>query len=61
MKVKLPMKNSFKFYDFYSHLTLEGKLYDVTNIDVSKLKKGRYILKIKINQDTEETHHIIIN
>tara|TARA_R110002049_G_scaffold163000_1_gene328790 strand:+ start:3228 stop:4088 length:861 start_codon:yes stop_codon:yes gene_type:complete len=51
--------NSFNLYDFQSELVLSGKLKELTNIDVSALEKGTYILKIHINGNIE-THQIII-
>ncbi len=52
----------FRLYDFNSsRVVLEGSVSRKTEIDVSKLAKGRYILKIQIANDKEETHQVIIN
>jgi len=52
----------FRLYDFNnSRVVLEGSLSGKTEIDVSKLEKGRYILKIQITNGKEETHNVIIN
>jgi hypothetical protein len=52
----------YRFYDFKSRVVvLEGYLTTKTEIDVSKLRKGEYILKIEIDKDKEEAHHVIIN
>lgn len=51
--------NSFEIYNMNSELVLKGKLIEATEIDVSKLKQGNYILKIMVNE-TIETHQIII-
>lgn len=51
----------FKLYDFNGNLVKLGTLSDRTIIDVSKLEKGRFVLKIEIEENIEETHHIIIN
>ena len=51
-----------RLYDFNNYkVVLEGSLSGKTEIDVSKLDKGRYILKIQIANDKEETHQVIIN
>lgn len=52
----------YRFYDFNNGLiVLEGNLSTKTEIDVSKLSKGKYVLKIQVDKDNEETHHIIID
>lgn len=51
----------YKFYDFNGNLILQGSLLDNTDIDVSKLDNGRYVLKIQMENNKEETHHILIN
>lgn len=53
--------HKFELYDFNAYLILQGKLSKKTVIDVSSLIKGRYILKIHIDEDVQENHHIIIN
>lgn len=55
-------KHYYRFYEFTSNqVVLEGKLSDKTEIDVSKLRKGKYILKIQIGKDKDETHQIIVD
>ncbi|QED37385.1 T9SS type A sorting domain-containing protein [Antarcticibacterium arcticum] len=49
----------YEIYSFGAKLMEKGILGDNQVIDVSNYKKGRYILKIKVNDKTE-THHIII-
>jgi hypothetical protein len=52
----------YRIYDSNSSLlVLEGDLSPKTEIDISKLNKGKYVLKIQIDNDTEETHHIIVD
>lgn len=51
--------NTFYLHDFSGNMVLSGKLKDITNINVSSLKKGTYILKIHVNGGIE-THQIII-
>ena len=48
-----------KFYDFNAKLIFEDFIRNQISIDVSKFKKGRYILKITKGLESE-THHIII-
>ncbi len=50
---------SFELYDFSSNLLLSGKLSNLLTIDVSKYKKGKYILKIHSGGKTE-SHQIIV-
>lgn len=50
----------YELYDFDSNLVSKGDLKSKTNIDTSKYKKGRYILKINVKGKIE-TNHIIIN
>ena len=50
---------SFKLYNFNSELVLSGQLKNLTNIDVSNLREGKYILKIHTNGNIER-HQIII-
>ncbi|MFD1614137.1 T9SS type A sorting domain-containing protein [Gelatiniphilus marinus] len=49
----------YELYDFYSNLILKGNLRNQTEINVSRYKKGIYILKITTT-DAHETHRIII-
>jgi len=54
----------YRFYDFISgHIVLEGNLSikNKTEIDISNLSKGKYLLKIQVDKDKEETHQIIID
>lgn len=54
---------SYRFYDPNSgSIVAEGNLSagNGAEINVSKLSKGKYILKIQIDKDKEETHHIIV-
>lgn len=61
-KVGTSETHYFRLYDFNSYkVVLEGSLLGKTDVDISKLTKGRYVLKIQINKDKEETHHVIIN
>lgn len=57
--VEVKSNHTFKIYDFNGSEVLSGKLNSKTNIDVSKLKKGKYILVINTNGNNE-THQIII-
>ncbi len=51
--------DSFELYNFNSELVMSGELKEITNIDVSALKKGTYILRIRTN-DHVEAQKIII-
>ncbi|WP_203256392.1 T9SS type A sorting domain-containing protein [Hyunsoonleella ulvae] len=51
--------NTFNFYDFSGNKVLSGQLQNITDVNVSKLKKGTYILEIIANGQ-EETHQIVI-
>lgn len=54
----------YRLYDFNSgQLVLEGNLSPTnkTEINVSKLSKGNYLLKIQVDKDKEEKHQIIID
>ncbi|WP_248724246.1 T9SS type A sorting domain-containing protein [Seonamhaeicola sp. ML3] len=51
--------NTYRLFDFSGNLVISGQMDDETLIDVSKLKKGTYILKINANGE-EETHQIVI-
>jgi hypothetical protein len=54
--------HNYRLYDLNSNIIVaEGTLFDKTKIDVSTLPKGRYVLKIRLDKETEETHHVIIN
>jgi hypothetical protein len=57
--VEVKSNHTFKIYDFNGSKVLSGKLDSKINIDVSKLKKGRYILEINADGNNE-THQIII-
>ena len=51
----------YRLYDFNnSKVVLEGALAGKTDVDVSKLKKGKYILKIQIERNEVETHQVIV-
>ncbi len=50
---------SIELYDFNSNLIFKSILRNQKSINISKYKKGKYILKINKNNKTE-THHIII-
>ena len=52
----------FTLYDFSrSKIVLQGTLQGKTEIDVSALGKGRYVLKVQINKGREENHHIVVD
>lgn len=52
----------YKVYNLTTNtVVFEGILSDKTEIDVSTLSKGSYVLKIRTGKNTEEAHHIIIN
>ena len=53
--------HQYKLHDFNGNLVQEGNLSTKTEIDVSKLPDGRYILIIHIDKNNRETHHISIN
>ncbi len=50
----------YNLYDFKMNLISKGNIKGLTTIDVSKIKKGRYILQI-VSGENSETHHLIIN
>ena len=50
---------SIELYDFNSNLIFNSFERNQKSINISKYKKGKYILKINKNNKTE-THHIII-
>ena len=51
----------FILCDFNNNkVVLEGPLSQKTEIDVSKLKRGRYILKIQKGKDKPEAHQVVI-
>lgn len=52
-------RNNYELYDFNANLVLEGKLEELTKINVSNLKRGTYFLKIRTTNNIE-THQIII-
>ncbi len=52
---------SYTLYDFNGTTVQKGNFTGKTTLDVSNLKKGRYILKTKTAGNEEESHHIIIN
>jgi len=52
---------SYTLYDFNGTIVQQGTFTDKTTLDVSKLKKGRYILKTKTDDSEDESHHIVIN
>lgn len=51
--------NSYKLYDFNGKLLQQGIFTNTAKIDVSRFKKGRYILITKTG-DQEKTHHIVV-
>lgn len=52
----------FKLFDLNSSLITKDYIFNgKASIDVSKLKKGKYILKIYGIKEEEETHYIIVN
>ena len=51
--------HSYKLYDFNGKLIQKDNFINSTRVDVSKLKKGRYILITKTG-DQVKTHHIVI-
>lgn len=51
---------SYELYNFNQNLVSKGQITNLTNIDVSNFKKGRYILLI-ITNGNYESHNIIIN
>jgi hypothetical protein len=50
---------SYKLHDFNGKLLQQGNFTNTTKIDVSRFKKGRYILITKTG-DQEKTHHIVV-
>lgn len=53
--------HTYILYDFNGNLVSEGKLSEhETVIDVSKLRKGRYVLKIILSKENDESHHILV-
>lgn len=59
---KQASKIFYKLYDPNSgHIVIEGNLStNRTEIDVSKLSKGKYLLKFQVDNQKEEMHHVII-
>jgi hypothetical protein len=55
----LEMANTFYETGFFSNVA-EGDLSSSTSLNVSTLKRGFYFLKIRIGDDQEEVHHIVI-
>lgn len=54
--------HTYALYDLNTNLVvLEGTLSEKTEIDVSAIPRGRYVLKIQISKEEEEKHHIILN
>lgn len=55
--------HAFVLHDFNGGIVMEGFLSDKeSQIDVSKLKKGQYVLKINLGiNNMYETHHIIVD
>ncbi len=59
---KIQSAYCYRLYDLNTGLiVLEGDLSAKTEIDVSRLRKGKYVLKIQIEKDKEETHSVIID
>lgn len=53
---------AYKLYDLNTGIAVsEGVLSQRTEIDLSKIPTGRYILSIQIDKDDEERHHIFVN
>jgi hypothetical protein len=58
----LQNNHHYRLYDFATNtIVLEGILSGKTEVDVSTLNRGKYVLKIQIDKSNEEVHHIIIN
>lgn len=54
-------KNSrYELYNFYQSLVSKGPISNLTNLDVSNYKKGRYILLI-ITDGNYESHNLMFN
>lgn len=56
----LNKNNRYELYDFYENLVSKGQISNLTKLDVSNFKAGRYILLI-ITDENYESHNIIIN
>jgi len=50
---------TYSLYDFNGKLLQKGSFTNKTTVDVSRLKKGRYIL-ITQTGDKEESHHVVV-
>lgn len=51
---------SYQLYDFQANLMANGKLDEVTTLNISALKTGVYILKI-VTRSGSETHQVVID
>ncbi len=51
----------YTLYDFNGTIVQRGWLNNKTTLDVTKLKKGRYVLKLEVDENKEIVRHIIIN
>ena len=50
----------YQLFDFSNNMVLNGVLSNETNIDVSHLTSGNYVIKIMLSNEEEEIHHIMI-
>ena len=55
------INHSYQLFDYNNNLILQGTLQDQTLIDISNLSNNQYILRIIINSEQIETHHLIVN
>lgn len=51
----------YTLYDFNGTIVQRGWLNNKTTLDVTKLKKGRYVLKLEVGGNKEIVRHIVIN
>ncbi|AZQ65580.1 T9SS type A sorting domain-containing protein [Flammeovirga pectinis] len=59
-KILLESIYKYQLFDFEGNLILSNNFYGKVTINTSKLKKGKYILRITQNEDKVDVHSIII-
>ncbi|GAB5524231.1 MAG: hypothetical protein Roseis2KO_21030 [Roseivirga sp.] len=53
-------KDSYELHDLTGYKVMSGMLTDKTMIDIQNLKRGRYVLTIRLEGGAREKHHIIV-
>lgn len=61
-KVKFIDNKDYKYmlYDFTGKAVQEGNFSEQASLDISRLKKGNYILVLITDENEKETHHIVV-